>query len=317
MDVTGALRMRLSKGPLFAALLTTCLGACGCSFLIDVDGTQCQTDSECVQRSLGATCSAGVCISSQSIAPGGACGAATCAPTETCFRAQCAATNLVEPFACERPAGNATPMVTLKLHVRDFLSNAPVAGLVVRACPVADVVCQTPIATVEDKTGTADVALNLPSGFAGFLELTSNATIETLFYYGKPLVSDLERTMTLVSSSGIDGLAALAAQANVTIDRTKGIAFAQTFDCNGKAAGGIHFEASKTANSFVVANGLPNLDAQLTVRDEAMNQAGGGFFNLEPGFAVFTARLGVNGPKVGEYNAQVRAAGITSLEFYP
>ena len=49
-------------------------------------------------------------------------------------------------------------------------------------------------------------------------------------------------------------------QANVTIDRSAGIAFAQAFDCDGKAAGGIQFEASEAADSFVVVNGLPNLD---------------------------------------------------------
>jgi hypothetical protein len=38
---------------------------------------------------------------------------------------------------------------------------------------------------------------------------------------------------------------------------------------------------------------------------------------LKPGFEVFAARLGTNGPKLGEYNAQVRAAGTTALEFYP
>jgi hypothetical protein len=204
------------------------------------------------------------------------------------------------------------------MHARDYLANKPVSGLVLRACPVADVLCQAPVATVEDGDGSADVTVQLPFGFAGFFDLTAKDTIETLFYFGKPLVSSVEKTLPLASSTAIDGLAALAVQANVTIDRSTGIAFAQAFDCNGKAAGGIHFEASETANSFFVVNGLPNLDAQLTVRDDATNEAGGGgFFNLEPGFLVFTARVGVKGPKLGEYNAQVRSAGITSLEFYP
>jgi hypothetical protein len=203
------------------------------------------------------------------------------------------------------------------MHVRDYLANTPVSGLVLRACPVADVLCQAPVATVEDEEGSADVTLELPFGFAGFLDITAKDTIETLFYFGKPLVSSLDKPLLVAGSTAIDGLAALALQASVTIDRSAAISFAQAFDCDGKAASGVHFEASATADSFYVVSGLPNLDAQLTVRDEATNAAGGGFFNLEPGFAVFTARIGMNGPKLGEYNAQVRAAGITSLEFYP
>jgi hypothetical protein len=203
------------------------------------------------------------------------------------------------------------------MHVRDYLANTPVSGLVLHACPVADVLCQAPVATAKDTDGSADVTLELPFGFAGFLDLTAKDTVETLLYFGKPLVISLDKTLQVAGSTAIDGLAALALQENVTIDRSGSIAFAQAFDCNGKAAGGIHFEANKAADSFVVVNGLPNLDAQLTVHDDATNAAGGGFFNLEPGFAVFTARVGMNGPKLGEYNAQIRAAGITSLEFYP
>jgi hypothetical protein len=224
---------------------------------------------------------------------------------------------VVQPFLCERPQGDPSKAVSLTMHIRDYLSNAPVSGLVLRACPVADVLCQAPVGTVEDEDGSADVTLELPFGFAGFLDLTAKDTIETLFYFGKPLVSSVDKTLQVTGSTAIDGLAALALQANVTIDRSTAILFAQALDCNGKAAGGIHFEASATADSFYVVSGLPNLDAQLTVRDEATNAAGGGFFNLEPGFAVFTARIGMNGPKLGEYNAQVRSAGITSLEFYP
>jgi hypothetical protein len=203
------------------------------------------------------------------------------------------------------------------MRVKDYLTNLPVSGLILRACLVADVLCQAPVATHEDKDGSAAATLELPFGFAGFLDLTAKDIIETLFYFGKPLVADVDKTLLLAGSAAIDGLAVLALQENVTIDRSAGIAFAQAFDCDGKAAGGIQFEASAEADSFVVVNGLPNLDARLTVRDEATNAAGAGFFNLKPGFEVFAARLGTNGPKLGEYNAQVRAAGTTSLEFYP
>jgi len=300
------------------ALLATLLVTSGCSLLLEVDGNQCRTDSDCVQSGLGVTCDRGVCASSQGKLTSGSCGSGpACAKTETCFKEQCAPSNLVQPFLCERPVGDPSTAVSLTLHVTDYISNKPVSGLVARACPVADVLCQAPVATVQDEDGTASVTLALPFGFAGFLDLTAKDTIETLFYFGKPLVGSLDKTIPVVGSAAIDGLAALALQANVTIDRSLGIGFAQAFDCSGKAAGGIHFEASETADTFFVVNGLPNLDAQLTVRDDAMNVAGGGFFNLPPGFAVFTARVGLNGPKLGEYNAQVRAAGITSLEFYP
>jgi hypothetical protein len=302
----------------YPVALATAMVTSGCSLLLQLDGEQCRTDSDCVQSGLGAACSQGVCGSSPGKVTSASCGSVpTCAKTETCFKEQCAPSTLVQPFACERPHGDPSAAVSLTLHITDYLSNKPVDGLVVRACPVADVLCQAPVATVEGNDGSADVVLHLPYGFAGFLDLTAKDTIETLFYFGKPLVGTVDKAMTLAGSSAIDGLAALALQANVTIDRSAGITFAQAFDCEGKAAGGIRFEASEAANSFFVVNGLPSLDAQLTVRDEAANAAGGGFFNLQPGFAVFTARVGTNGPKLGEYNAQVRAAGVTSLEFYP
>jgi len=301
----------------YYALLATFMVNSGCSFLIEVDGDQCQADSECLQSGLGTTCDQGVCSSPGKVGDGSCGSTQDCSEAETCFKGQCAPSDLVDPFVCERAQGDPSTPVSLTMRIRDYLSQAPVSGLVLRACGAADVLCQAPVATGEDIDGSANVTVEVPSGFAGFLDLTAKDITETLFYFGRPLVENIDKTLLLSGPSAVDGLAALALLEGVTIDRSMGIVFAQAFDCDGKAAGKIHFEASQDVNTFVVVNGLPSLDAQLTVRDEATNAAGAGFFNLVPGFEFFTARLGTNGPKVGEYNAQVRSAGITSLEFHP
>jgi len=53
------------------------------------------------------------------------------------------------------------------------------------------------------------------------------------------------------------------------------------------------------------------------VRDEMVDEAPGGFVNADPGFTLFTARIGVDGPVLGEYNANVRASTVTYLDIHP
>jgi hypothetical protein len=69
--------------------------------------------------------------------------------------------------------------------------------------------------------------------------------------------------------------------------------------------------------SFLIDNGLPNLEATVTVRDDANNEAPAGFLNAAPGFTVFSARIGQAGPRLGEFNANVRASAVTYLDIYP
>ena len=119
----------------------------------------------------------------------------------------------------------------------------------------------------------------------------------------------------MVAPSSLDLLASFAGFA---ADTTKGLVVLEPFDCMQRAVGGVHFEASKAGGiPFFIVDGTPNSESIVTVRDDAENAAIGGFLNAKPGFTIFTAQLGQDGPIIGHFNGNVRANTVTYLDIYP
>jgi hypothetical protein len=325
-----------------AGLWLGCTLLAGCSFLIDVNRDQCSTDGDCDWGGLGGSCNQGICVattSSSSTCDGGECSSAPdagdpvgdasnepsgilcngvrCEESEVCFADTCAVATSVAPYMCEA-AEPAPPVGSLRftMPVRDFVSDEPLADLVVLACRENDVACESPIARFDDPDGTGDVVLELPFKFRGYLEVSSSASLTSLWFFTRPLLEPLDaKVLKAVSSTTVDLLAAIA---GVMIDRSQGIVIVEPFDCDGLPAGGIHLEESKrTATPFYIIDERPSIEATITVRDDVENQAGGGFVNAAPGFTLFTARIGVDGPVLGEVNANVKANTVTYIDIHP
>ena len=309
----------------------------GCSFLINVNDNQCAADSDCAALGLSGSCQQGVCVAKQasSSCDGGTCdpiiepedgGPRTCSesvrcrdPNDLCFKEECAPRNLVEPFVCSAdPGASDAGRVWFSVHVQEFISSQPPKDLVVSACNSSDANCEHAVATYKDVEGNGDIRLDLPYGFSGFLEYRSPDILTALWYLSKPLIrSTVSKDLLLVSQSTLDLLASLTLGETGVVDPTKGLVILEAFGCDGKAAGGIHFEESKGgATPFFIVDGLPSTEKDVTVFSEK-DGASGGFLNAQPGFTIFSARIGLKGPLLGSYNTSVRANTVTYLDIHP
>lgn len=315
------------------------LGWCviaGCSALIDVGGDQCTADSECRGLGFDAVCEQGICVRDEEPAAtcdGGSCETVDAGPDESplggscvgstvceegayCFKDQCVIQDEVSLFICAPEQPTPAASVRFTMPVRDFVTEMPLAGLLVLACNENDVSCAAPIAMFDDPEGTGDVVLDLPYGFMGYLEVTSDSTLTSLWYFTRPLYE--ETNAKVLKAVAPDTLVLLASITSIKIEASKGVAIIEAFDCTESAVGGIHFEESKDdATPFYIIDSLPNAESTITVRNEQDNQAAGGFVNATPGFTLFSARIGIDGPLIGTFNANVKANTVTYLDIHP
>ena len=231
------------------------------------------------------------------------------------MRGTCVTDAIAERWLCP-PAEEAdqSDVLQYSFQVLEFVSRKSPGNVVVLACRTNDVSCTNPVARFEDEVGDGLVELELPAGFSGFFEVQSDA-LTALSYLTKPLDHDLrDRDLQVSSMSTLELLATLD---NTVFEPSKGIALVEAFDCTGKPSGGVHFQESKgTSKPFYIVNHVPNSDATVSVYDEVNDVADGGFINVETGFVTFTARWGVDGPRLGEFNAQVRESTITFVDMY-
>lgn len=297
--------------------------------MIEVDGHQCDSHAQCVEADLGDRCENHVCVAVARGCTGDDCGTSASAATGACasdrhcrdraaprcLRGACVSDEVAERWICDpEPEPTESGPVDYSFDVVEFRSGKPPGNLVASACRSNDADCSDPLATFEDEAGTGQVRFELPSGFLGFIEVESDA-MPALSYSSKPIRTDsIGRVLQVSAPSTVELLATID---GTTVEPDKGIALIEAFDCSGTPAGGVHFEESRgTAHPFYIVNHTPNSDITTSVYDPENNVADGGFLNLDPGFITFTARLGEDGPVLGEFNARVRAGAFTFVDMY-
>lgn len=302
------------------ALVLCCAVPIGCSAIIDIHDWQCDTAAQCVHAQLGNACVDRVCVgeseSSQQVDDGACTRDDQCSKaTPRCMRGTCVSQNVADLFLCtDDEEESSSETIRYSFRVREYVSRESPENISVKACRTADVACKTPVASFADADGTGLVQLELPKGFLGFFEVKSDA-LPVLSYLTKPLRRDLmDRDLQV---SAMSTVTLLATTDMTEFDPSKGLALIEAFDCSGKPAGGVHFSESKNdSKPFYIVNSVPNSDVQVSAYDPDHNVADGGFINLQPGFLTFTARYGVNGPVLGEFNAAVRASTFTFIDMY-
>jgi hypothetical protein len=301
---------------------------CGCSALLDVDGVQCESSVQCVERGLGAECIDHVCVAASSPSPSIAPPVAsdrcdtdsqcTLGATPRCLNGQCVSTSDAERWLCEREQPGEEPAadtVSFGFEALEFITGAPPVNLSIDACRISDVGCIDPVADFRADNPDGEVRLPLPVGFVGYLDIRGDGILPQLFYSSRPVREDsVGRWLPLVAPST---LTVLAGVAGVAVESGKGLLLIEAVDCAATPSGGIHFEASAgDSQPFYIVNRLPNFDVTVSVHDEEADMAAGGFLNVRPGFVTVNARLGLEGPIVATFNAQVRADGVTVIELY-
>jgi hypothetical protein len=325
--------MRQAWFSLFLAAVSGSVSG-GCSALIDVAGTQCNADTECVSKGLGQSCVDHVCVGD---APATACSGTACydgaaggaslgmciedadcksASEPRCMRGTCVSSGIADRWVCAPDVAPENPpdSVHYSFQVLEFVSRKPPAKIVVTACRGNDIACTDPVARFDDTDGTGMVQLDLPYNFLGFFQVQSDA-LTALSYLTKPLRADEhDRDLQVVAQSTLDLLSGVEGTA---FEPGSGLVLVEAFDCAKMPAAGVHFEESKgTAHPFYIVNRVPNSQVNISVYDADNDVADGGFINVEPGFVTFTARLGISGPELGEFNANVRAGAVTFIDMY-
>jgi len=322
--------MQDSSGAKLLAVMGCAVLLGGCSLLIGTGDKQCRSDADCVAGKLGALCVDQICMETNECRDGGACTSmaavsenkctsdkqCTTSAAPRCLGGTCVSNALAEQWLCNADEGTIrTPTVRYGFHIVDFLTRKPPKGITVNACRSNDVACAEPVATYTDMDGTGHAQFELPSGFFGFFELRSSASLPTLLYVTKPIIKNTSnRDLPVVSAEAV----VLTAQiTGVEYDMSKGLALLEAIDCSDTPQGGIQFAITgSTADQFYLVDQAPSKDAQFTQYDAVSNSADGGFVNVAPGFVKFSARLGVDGLLLGSFNAQIRANTVTFIDMH-
>jgi len=190
-------------------------------------------------------------------------------------------------WACldEPPPGSAAPnaaSVVLTLTVTDIVTLRPPEGLLARACAKVDVLCGAPTTTNVAVAEDGSLHLEVPQAFDGFVELTSPATVSTMYFLNRPLMNDASEAFTIVSRAALAGL---AMQGNVPLDPNLGHLLVRTFDCLGAPASEVSLVSDVEGTAFAFVDGLPNPGLSVTTADGLV-----GFVNVPIGYAVLQAR---------------------------
>lgn len=299
--------------------------------MIATNDRQCKTNQDCVDQQLGGLCVDQVCEpDTSSVCLGPACmmGPDAAVPpddsctndaqcraesTPRCMHGTCVSREIAERWMCAvEDQTIRTRTVRYSFHIVDFLTREPPKDVVVHACRNNDVACEQPVATFTDTDATGHAQFDLPAGFLGFFDIKSDA-VPSLLYVTKPIVKNtLNRDLPVLSWDTVD---ITAMYAGFTFQRDKGLALLEALDCSDTPAGGVQFTVTGGArDQFYLVDQVPSTDARVTSYDSSNNTANGGFINVPPGFVTFSAYLGLDGPELGSFNAQIRAGTITFID---
>lgn len=298
-----------SLGPVFTASFRhvswalACVLLSSCSALLSVPETQCANVGDCVGRGfVGAACVDGACVA------------------QVADDRDASASDPI--WGCvgkvSWPAEDPTRTIVDRGQFLRIFSEAPIPGLVLRACRGIDATCASPIReTITDAEGY--YSLTLPFAFRGYLETRPTPAQEVLAMLlpvVTPAVMDLtdaSRADSVHASSAID-LGSLLDIIGRKLNPDEGHIFGLAVDCQGRPVQGVTLEATPTAADsiayYVDDNRLPNLTQKFTSSRGEL-----GFVNLPPG--PVTLHYSAAGRRVGSTTVQMRKATVTAVGLAP
>lgn len=259
----------------------------GCTSIVESDRVQCSTTADCTRR-------------------GGAFANSVC-EAQFCHSPS--------PWSClghvKWPAGTSTS-VTVVLNMTDLSSGAPVAAVSARVCRKLDIACSDPLQSdlVSDSTGR--VAILVPQGFDGYVELSAPEAMRGSYFFYPPLTSD--REIPSVPILRAKDLATFAGAAGATLTADRGHVMVRAYNCLGQTAEGVHFsspEGDSSTVSFYMIKGIPS-----TKQTETDNTGQGGLLNLRVGSVTLTGQL-ANGDAMGALSVFTRAGELTYTAVVP
>ena len=209
------------------------------------------------------------------------------------------------------------PTVTYDLHVVDYQTGVSVPDVRGAVCGVSDPDCTKPRgAFMADASG--QVPVTTPSGFTGYTQLEAapdaGYVAELLFHY-PPAVQSLDPAWdysVVMLPAGLLNMLSLAV--GPPFDTSRGVIYAEPYDCADNPAPGVSFTispADSKATPFYEVDGNPTGQPTATATS-AGPAVGGGFVNVAPGLVTFVAHAG--GQTVATVSIDVRRNGFTYLK---
>lgn len=258
----------------------------GCSLVFPANQVQCDTDEECAARGFD-----------DSICEAQACVPRPVDPVWGCLG------NIEEPVITP----GATHTVTFQFI--DALTRLPPDDIEVRLCTQLDLSCMSPMVAGIELDAEGHGAVDVPSGFQGFFELTSSTTLPAIVPVG-PVVADAESPTVEIVAGFV--VTALADTAGVTLDLEKGIVLMLLTGCEPSGRAGVSFSADVEADSFYLYSLNPD-----TLALESDDSGQGGILNLEPGFVTLTTTRFETGEFIARRRVLVRSGTITYRTMFP
>jgi hypothetical protein len=202
------------------------------------------------------------------------------------------------------------PTVQLVMAVTDTVTGGVPEGLSARACAKRDASCSiTPLAAPVSPSADGQIHLTVPWSFDGFVEMTSPSSVSTMYFVNRPLMRDTARSLAIISTLALNGL---AMQARIPLDPMLGHVLIYAFDCMGSPASDVELTNNAGGVPFIFVDGLPSLGTAVTSQ-----QGIGGFVNVSPGFAVLQAHRVDGARLLGTTNVLVRPLWFSYSDVQP
>jgi hypothetical protein len=223
-------------------------------------------------------------------------------------------------FSCvSEQAGNPVmnpngPRLDFPIDPRDYITGLTPTNLRVRACFRPDVACMRPATDwlAPDEAGAVTLPLN--EGFSGYLEITGDDQVSTLYVLPAALTPELVAELSGVTVSLLPpaALLAFADVSRIELDPGAGVISMNTFDCAGPAAPGVRLELNAAAVPYAFVDGLP-----IAFQDTSTDDGAAGFVNVQPGLVVVKGFRGGSTELIGIETVLVRAGWVTVSNLMP
>jgi hypothetical protein len=206
------------------------------------------------------------------------------------------------------------PPIDYPIEARDFLSGQTPTNLRIRACYRPDVNCTRPATDWSSPDAAGIVSLPLTEGFNGYLEITGDDEVSTLYVFPAPLSGELVSTLSpsIVPLLPPDALRAFGESSQLALDPNAGVVSVNTFDCAGPSAPGVRLELNVAAVPFAFIDGLP-----IAGFDTTTDEGSAGFANVQPGLVVLRGFRSDTMAPVGLETVLVRSSWVTVCSLMP
>lgn len=267
-----------------------------CSVIIDTSSKQCSVDADCAKLGggfTGSVCQKNLCV-------------------------------VEDPLVCKTPDAGTKTTVKLTFSIGFAAKPSDPGMFTVLACDRLDVDCASPVAgpvELDPSDPMAQVELDVPVGFQGYLQVTNPSTVPSMEFLARPLEEDTAGwNLTIATEATVAGLG-LATQTK--IDRTLGTFIVIARDCQRVPLAGVQTSIEVTQGTdndalpdntvgFYLVNMFPSQAQTVTTSEGAA-----GFVNVPLGSAALSGVILDSGVALSPTSAVSRSGWISYVEIQP